>query len=136
MGREVSRKYYGFSLAEMAIIVAILGVILIFAIPSLIGMRAEYHKNSCINNLREIHYAKERWGLDNDMETGDTPTAENLDPYIKDDIWDEANGVFATGHNLVCPEDGDSTPTINTSYVINAIGTNPECAISETHILE
>ena len=63
-----------FTLVEIMIVVAIIGLLAAIAIPSLINARNTTRKNACINNLREIDGAKERWALANNKTTGDAVT--------------------------------------------------------------
>jgi len=113
----------GFTLLEIIIVLAILSVLLAIAIPNFIGIRAAIQRDDCINNLRQIKMAKEQWALEKNREFADTPTAADLDPYVK--------GGTAS---LKCPL--DPAKTFATSYTINNVGTDPACKISSgTHKL-
>jgi len=126
----LGKKIKGFSLVEIVFVVAIIGLLLAVALPNFRTARENVHRDICINNLRQIELAKEQWSIENDKDTDDpAPTAEDLDSYIKEDIWDEDGDSYKTGHDLVCPLDTASIPTIATSYTINAIGTDAECKI-------
>lgn len=39
-------------------------------------------RNACINNLRQIDAAKQQWALENGKGANDTPTEDNLKPYL------------------------------------------------------
>jgi hypothetical protein len=64
---------------------------------------------ACIANLRLIYAAKQAWALDKNKTDSDTPTEQDLLPYLK-------GGVFPT-----CPSGG--------VYTINAVGQLPTCSI-------
>lgn len=67
-------------------------------------------RNTCINNLRQIDAAKQQWALENNKTDADTPTAQDLLPYLR-------GGVFP-----VCPGGG--------TYTINAVGVPPTCSVT------
>ena|ERR1051325_5709238 len=55
----------GFTLVEIMIVVAIIGLLAAIAIPNFVKARGTAQKNACINNLRQIDGAKEQWALEN-----------------------------------------------------------------------
>lgn len=66
----------------------------------------------CINNLRLIDSAKQQWALENKKQTTDTPTMEDLKPYL---------GRGPNGELPVCPSGG--------SYTVGTVGEPPKCSI-------
>jgi len=111
---NTSRKG-GFTLVEIMIVVAIIGLLAAIAIPNFVKARTTAQKNACINNLRQIDGAKEQWALENKKKTGDACASTDVQPYIK-------GQVFPT-----CPSTGD--------YVVNPIDTPPTCPNSAAPLL-
>jgi hypothetical protein len=68
--------------------------------------------NACVSNLRTIQGAKEQWGLENHKTTNDSPTWDDIRPYM---------GRGAAGEIPICPHGGIYTPA--------RFGQPPTCSI-------
>ena len=68
---QQSRKG-GFTLVEIMIVVAIIGLLAAIAIPNFVKARATAQKNSCIANLKQIDGAVQQWALENKKAATDT----------------------------------------------------------------
>src|SRR3977135_3847564 len=91
-----SRKL-GFTLVEIMIVVAIIGLLAAIAIPNFVRARTTSQMNACINNLRQIDGAKQQWALEKKQISSVTRTALQLGLYL---------GRAGTVAGVVCPSGG------------------------------
>ena len=108
----------GFTLVEIMIVVAIIGLLATIAIPNFVRARLKAQQNACINNLRQIDGAKQTWALESKAGPNTAPTIVNIQPYMGRGI----NGTAPT-----CP--ADSSSSFPTSYNINDLQSAPTCII-------
>src|SRR5438128_4311845 len=79
-----TNKTSGFTLVEIMIVVAIIGLLAAIAIPNFVKARENAQLNSIFNNLRILEGAKDQWALENKKGTGDAVAAvTTLSDYLK-----------------------------------------------------
>jgi prepilin-type N-terminal cleavage/methylation domain-containing protein len=85
MKTNTARKS-GFTLVEIMIVVAIIGLLAAIAIPNFVKARESSQKNACIANMKQIEGAKSNWCMDQKKSLTDTPGTTDLygtDKYIR-----------------------------------------------------
>jgi len=91
----------GFTLVEIMIVVAIIGLLAALAVPNFIKARANAQKNSCIANLRLIDTSVQQWALENKKVSTDTYllTDSGLLGYFKGSIlpYCPGGGTYSPG---------------------------------------
>ena len=116
----------GFTLVEIMIVVAIIGLLASIAIPNFVRARTSAQANACINNLRQIDGAKQQWALETKAGAAASPVITDIQPYL---------GRGTNGTAPLCP--ADSAKTFATSYTMGNVQTAPVCLILPlTHLLQ
>lgn len=110
-GPGLHRNHSGFTLTEIMIVVANIGLLASIAAPNFLQARTSARCNACINNLRLIQSAKDHYAIENDQTETITPAASDISPYLK------SSGL--SGGLPREPQGG--------IYSINAIDSNTTC---------
>ena len=106
----------GFTLVEIMIVVAIIGLLAAIAIPNFVSARARAQANACINNLSKIDGAANQFALEQNKKTGDAISyPADLTPYIK---------LNSAGSIPPCPAGG--------TYADPTVGAAPTCSLGST----
>jgi prepilin-type N-terminal cleavage/methylation domain-containing protein len=114
--RFVMKPRQGFTLIEIMIVVAIIGLLAAIAIPSIKNSIDKARKTACATNQKTIDGAKRLWSLENRKPGDAVPTDGDLfgkDSYIE--------------HKPGCPAGG--------AYALNAVDEKCTCSIPK-HVPE
>src|SRR4051794_10003471 len=105
---------HGFTLIEILIVVAIIGILVGLALPAFIKSRTQARKQMCIETLPKIKSPKQLGGVKHGKKNGDFPADDELigpTLYIKVRPSCAAGGVYSLngiGENATCTIEGHS----------------------------
>ena len=111
----------GFTLVEIMIVVAIIGILIAIAVPGFLRARENSRGQACQENLTKIDGAKEQWALEFKHSNG-TPLADSA-AFLGDQNIFGANGYVKK--TPLCPSSG--------TYTVSNIGLDPSCSIGSTN---
>ena len=121
----------GFTLVEIMIVVAIIGIIIAIAVPAFLRARENARGRACQENLSKIDGAKEQYALEYRLSNNATIV------YPTDLITPPGSTAAGSGYLKSaprCPSGG--------TYTAGNIGVNPTCSIGsatgvfEQHVLQ
>jgi prepilin-type N-terminal cleavage/methylation domain-containing protein len=108
--KNIRSRKGGFTLVEIMIVVAIIGLLASIAIPNYAQSRERVRQGVCIENLQQIEGAIQRWSLDMNKDEGQAVTYSDIRNYLK--------------RSVVCPSGGTS---FEDSYSITTVDAAPTC---------
>jgi len=110
--RRRNQRKRGFTLTEIMIVSAIISLLAVIATPYWRSAVVRTHTATCLNNLRQIDGAKDRYAIEHN----------NQEPASLQDLFPD---FVKSGPQ--CPASGE--------YTINSVGVNPTCSIGDPHVL-
>ena len=115
MAKPTRRNYVhaasgAFTLIEIMIVVALIGLLASIAIPNYVKARKKVHMTTCVQNLKAIDNSITQWALETRKQGGEPVTPADIRSYLKD--------------LPTCPAGGS---TFNDSYEISVIDAPPAC---------
>jgi len=115
----MKKSVKAFTLVEIMIVVAIIGILIAIAVPGFIRAREVSRRNSCQENLTKIDGAKSTWSLEFNKASSDAPTWGDL---LQTSLATADQGYLR--FQPVCPLDANKN---GSTYTIGTIDAFPSC---------
>jgi type II secretion system protein G len=112
----MKKSLKGFTLVEIMIVVAIIGIIIAIAVPAFLRARENSRGRACQENLAKIDGAKEQYALE--QKVGNNAGVSMDDLITPPGTTGSGEGYLKK--TPVCPAGG--------SYTVNNVGVNPTCS--------
>jgi general secretion pathway protein G len=103
----------GFTLVEIMIVVAIIGLLSAIAVPNFVKARTTSQTDACYNNLRQIDGAAQTFALENNKQPSSTYILSDIKAYLHLD---------RSGNLPSCPAGGSYGPGMT-------FGVPPKCSV-------
>jgi type IV pilus assembly protein PilA len=110
--RNFRRNRAAFTLVEIMIVVAIIGLLAALAIPGFVKARKQSQGRRALNDARQMDAAIDQWALEQGKKDGDTITTTEAATYLKG-TW-------------------PSTDPLGNAYAIGTVGSNQVTIASTT----
>ena len=111
VGKRIRRYTSGFTLVEIMIVVAIIGLLVVLALPSMIKARKQSQGRRILNDARQMDAAVDQWAMEYNKKDGDTVDTAAAATYLKS-TW-KANDIL--GHPFILNTVGTSQVDIATT---------------------
>jgi prepilin-type N-terminal cleavage/methylation domain-containing protein len=112
MFSKIRSNKAAFTLVEIMIVVAIIGLLAALAIPGFVKARKQSQGRRVLNDVRQMDAAIDQWALEKGKKDGDTVTTAEAATYLKSGTW-SANDLLGN------------------AYTVGTVGTN-QIAIAST----
>jgi prepilin-type N-terminal cleavage/methylation domain-containing protein len=112
---QIASAKKGFTLVEIMIVVAIIGIIIAIAVPAFIRARENARGRACQENLSKVDGAKEQWAIEN-KKAGSAAVTIGSDLVV---------GTAGTGYLKEVPV----CPSNNSPYTLATVSATPTCSI-------
>jgi prepilin-type N-terminal cleavage/methylation domain-containing protein len=104
----------GFTLVELMMVVAIIGLLVSLTVPNFVKSRNSARRELCHNNLKLICNAAEQYIIDNDLSCSAVVTMDQASKYVNVGVPEcPSGGAYAIGTEMV----GDNSGPVVTCVV-------------------
>jgi len=114
MSSKIRSNRAAFTLVEIMIVVAIIGLLAALAIPGFVKSRKQSQGRRILNDARQMDAAIDQWALENGQKDGDTVVTTSAATYLKtawptNDLLGNAYAISTVGPSQVAVNSSTKT---------------------------
>jgi type IV pilus assembly protein PilA len=113
------KKEKGFSLIELLIVIAVIGIIMAIAIPRLTRIRKPANETAAIANLRALNQAQLSFSISHNNLYGDAADllqSGDIQDKLADQLGAKGQAISQNGYEGGCADTGDQPNGLGTGY--------------------
>lgn len=142
MHRQIRHRQSAFTLVEIMIVVAIIGLLAALAIPGFVKARKQSQGRAAVNDCRQIEAAIDQWALEKSQKDGADINWDEAKTYLKGDTRFSWTLTFLSGGGpifasiLTIPVTSVvttgylSNDPLGNAYILNRVGDQPQVSIA------
>jgi prepilin-type N-terminal cleavage/methylation domain-containing protein len=120
MINKIRNSKSAFTLVEIMIVVAIIGLLAALAIPGFVKARKQSQGRRIINDARQLDAAIDQWALEKGKKDGDTVTTTEAATYLKG-TW-TANDLLGTAYTISTVGSNQVKIAASTKTALDGVG--------------
>lgn len=117
---KIRNNKAAFTLVEIMIVVAIIGLLAALAIPGFVKARKQSQGRRILNDVRQMDAAVDQWALENGKQDGDAINTTSASSYLKT-AW-KSNDLLGNSFNVTVVGGTQISVSATTKSALTGVG--------------
>ena len=118
---KIRNSKSAFTLVEIMIVVAIIGLLAALAIPGFVKARKQSQGRRIINDARQLDAAIDQWALEKGKKDNDAITTSEAASYLKTGTW-QVNDLLGTAYTVGTVGSNQIKVAASTKTALDGVG--------------